>query len=612
MDTARMSTPPATSPWKNLLPPAMVGTNKKPLVLPALDGAVGALLAQVQAKASSSAQALLQAAGVLTVCERAGQRPIATASACTSPHGVAAADVAQAALQDSPLIDTVRWLLTDAPQRLQIDWLQHLAAAGWRLPPSLLPLALDAAQRASVLRPAVLAVLGERGRCLARHHRTWRYATENVSSADSTPLETRWQEGTLAQRLQLLRDERQSQPSAARERLQASLADLPAKERAELLAVLQTGLSVEDDALLTRLASQDRSRDVRHIARGLLVQLPDSAISQRAGARLAPYLSLQTDQRWVIAPPEAADPSWKDEGIEAARPAHDKLGERAWWLYQLARQVPLSWWPQHTGMAPDALLQWVHTNDWADAVVRAWWEVLRAAPISATTMAWCKAFLDHWPSKAMQDTPAAVLALLGGFAPLAAQAAGHYVPGVEGIQNASAPPPGFYYLGYLVHYDINSFRAPGTSSNLPGSNKGNVTALANRFVWMTGHKLLGADYGVEAIVPIVRTSLKVGAAGLYDRDTGVGDVYLGPLVLGWHGPQWDAVAAAGMWLDTGSTSSPAAAGHGYKSTMLTGGLTYYFDSEKTLSGAGLLRLERHGKMDDGFRHGNQLTLGSKK
>ena len=212
------------------------------------------------------------------------------------------------------------------------------------------------------------------------------------------------------------------------------------------------------------------------------------------------------------------------------------------------------------------------------------------------------------PFAKVTTAAAAVLALLGGLAPLAAQAAGHYVPGVEGMQNASAPPPGFYYLGYLVHYNINSFRAPGTSSNLPGSNKGNVTALANRFVWMTGQKLLGADYGVEAIVPIVRTSLKVGAAGLYDRDTGVGDVYLGPLVLGWHGQQWDAVAAAGMWLDTGSTSSPAAAGHGYKSTMLTGGLTYYFDSEKTLSGAGLVRFERHGKAGDGSRQGNQLTL----
>ena len=43
MDTARMSTPHTTSPWKNLLPPAMVGTDKKPLALPALGGASGFL-----------------------------------------------------------------------------------------------------------------------------------------------------------------------------------------------------------------------------------------------------------------------------------------------------------------------------------------------------------------------------------------------------------------------------------------------------------------------------------------------------------------------------------------------------------------------------------------
>ena len=203
---------------------------------------------------------------------------------------------------------------------------------------------------------------------------------------------------------------------------------------------------------------------------------------------------------------------------------------------------------------------------------------------------------------------AAVLALLGGVAPLAAQAEGHYVPGVEGTQAASVPPPGFYYLGYLVHYDIDSFRAPGSSTNLPGTNSGKVTALANRFVWMTGHKVLGADYGVEAIVPVLRTSLDIGAAGLSDRQTGMGDIYVGPLVLGWHGAQWDAVAAAGMWLDNASTSHPASAGKGFKSTMLTGGLTYYFDSAKSISGSALMRFERHGKTDAGFRHGNQATI----
>ena len=202
----------------------------------------------------------------------------------------------------------------------------------------------------------------------------------------------------------------------------------------------------------------------------------------------------------------------------------------------------------------------------------------------------------------------AALALLAGLSPLAAQAEGHYVPGVEGIQAASAPPPGVYYLGYLVNYNINSFRAPGSSTNLPGHNSGTVTALANRFVWMTGHQVLGADYGVEAIVPLLRTSLTINAAGISDSRSGVGDVYVGPLVLGWHGTQWDAVAAAGMWLDSGSTGQPASAGKGFKSTMLTGGLTYYFDTAKTLSGSALLRFERHGKTDSGLRHGNQVTM----
>lgn len=202
----------------------------------------------------------------------------------------------------------------------------------------------------------------------------------------------------------------------------------------------------------------------------------------------------------------------------------------------------------------------------------------------------------------------AVLALLAGLAPVAAQAEGHYVPGVEGTQAASVPPPGFYYLGYVVNYNLNSMRQPGTSDDFPGHNSGTVTALANRFVWMTGHKVLGADYGVEAIVPLMRTSLTFNTLGVSDSRSGVGDIYVGPLVLGWHGPQWDAVAAAGVWLDSASTSHDASPGKGYTSTMLTGGLTYYFDPAKTIAGAALMRFERHGKKDDGFRYGNQVTV----
>ena len=204
----------------------------------------------------------------------------------------------------------------------------------------------------------------------------------------------------------------------------------------------------------------------------------------------------------------------------------------------------------------------------------------------------------------MKTTRIASAAALALLVATGAHAEGHYVPGVEGMQGPSVPPPGVYYLGYLVNYDISSLRAPGSSDAIPGRNKGSVTALANRLVWVTNHKFLGADYGIETIIPVMRTSLDFANS----KDSGVGDVYVGPLVLGWHGPQWDAVAAAGMWLDTASTSKPASPGKGFKSTMLTGGLTYYFDGAKTISGSALARYEFNSRKDNGIRPGQQLTV----
>lgn len=191
---------------------------------------------------------------------------------------------------------------------------------------------------------------------------------------------------------------------------------------------------------------------------------------------------------------------------------------------------------------------------------------------------------------------------------LSASAGGHYVPGVEGIQAASVPPPGTYYLGYLVDYNIEQLKSPGTSNDIPGSNTGTVVALANRVVWISNTKFLGADFGMETIVPVLGTSLTFNTPGISDTQTGLGDVYLGPVVLGWHGANWDAVAAAGFWLDNASSSTPAAPGKGYKSTMLTGGATYYFDAAKQISGSALMRFETNSEKSNGFKPGNQVTV----
>lgn len=189
-----------------------------------------------------------------------------------------------------------------------------------------------------------------------------------------------------------------------------------------------------------------------------------------------------------------------------------------------------------------------------------------------------------------------------------AQAGGHYVPGVEGIQAASVPPPGDYYLGYMVHYNIDQLRAPGSSDAIPMDNKGTVNALANRYVKITNTQILGANYGYEVIVPIISKSLTFKAAGVSETNSGIGDVYLGPLVLGWHGANWDAVAAAGFWLDNASSDTLSSAGNGYKSTMLTAGATYYFDTAKSWSGSALMRYEVNGTDKFGNTPGSQVSI----
>ncbi|MDU9393352.1 transporter [Pseudomonas sp. zfem002] len=210
-------------------------------------------------------------------------------------------------------------------------------------------------------------------------------------------------------------------------------------------------------------------------------------------------------------------------------------------------------------------------------------------------------------NKKQVRTIAIASTLAAAMLPLSATAGGHYTPGVEGLQAASAPPPGLYYLAYLIDYDIERFNAPGGDHDLPGHNRGRVSAVANRLIWITEHKVLGADFAVEAMVPVARTSLDLDAAGISDTRTGIGDIYAGP-ALAWHGQRWDAVATAGMWFDNASNDEPASPGKGFKTAMFTGGLTWYFDTAKTVSASGLLRFERNGENDDGFRPGNGLTF----
>ncbi|MBB3191906.1 SphA family protein [Halomonas cerina] len=208
----------------------------------------------------------------------------------------------------------------------------------------------------------------------------------------------------------------------------------------------------------------------------------------------------------------------------------------------------------------------------------------------------------------------ASLAALGASAVAAPALAanGHYPPGIEGLSAAAAPPAGLYYRGYLLHYDIDNFN-DASGEALPGDNTGTVNALGHRLIWITDKTFLGADYGMETIIPMFDTELDletpVGRQGFDDE--GFGDIFVGPVILGWHGPQWDATFAAGHWFDTGDfdAANPASVGKGYGTIMLTLGGMWHFGAEKTWNVSALSRYEIKTEQDDtGITPGDSWLL----
>ncbi len=388
--------------WAPLLPLAMVGTERQAPTMPTWPGEVGQLVAQVAGNGDSAAAVVLRTAAVLATCGLAGAR----GSAWAQPLPVGAPNDAVPALSDGSVLTAVTWALHEGPARLQYEICIVLARTRWQLPALLLPQALELGRRSLALRTFLAPVIGERGRWLAAQRDDWGYATGVASDALE---EARWSDGSFEQRREFLSRERSTNPPAARERLARSMEELPAKERADLLAVLSDGLGTDDEPLLDSLRG-DRSREVRQAACALLLRLPHAAHPSRATARIESLLKQERGllrKRWLVDAPSAVGNDWKADNIDPARPKHESLGERAWWLYQLVRQAPLGWWTQHTGMAPAELLRWAEDTDWTEALLRGWRDVLLAAPEAD----WCEALLESWPAKLRED-PATVLAML--------------------------------------------------------------------------------------------------------------------------------------------------------------------------------------------------------
>jgi hypothetical protein len=189
--------------------------------------------------------------------------------------------------------------------------------------------------------------------------------------------------GTRAQRLHHFHRSRRTDPAAAREWLERDWPALIPDERAELVAALATGLSGADESALER-ALDDRRKEVRDAAVGLLARLPHSEHQARMAARARAYLSIGDDGGLVVNPPAECDLGMRRDGITPKPPAG--VGARAWWLEQVVALAPQTAWP---GSAEEFVRRPV-PDGWSTTVHRG---LARAAAMQRSP-AWAAATLD--------------------------------------------------------------------------------------------------------------------------------------------------------------------------------------------------------------------------
>ncbi len=372
------------SPLARLAKELMLGTERCAPALVDLPPPIQDLVDTARAPDTAVEAHVLRCAGVLAACGASGYVPPGARAALPPPCPAET----RPSVESAKLISVLQQIIGSGPDALREEAAQLLAGAGYVLPSRCLPAVLTLGQKFASLRPAFLPVLGVRGDWLAQQQQGWEWAV-GAQAPEADP--ALWEDGSLEQRRQYLTTLRRRDPAAARVLFQTDAVQFDLRERVAFLGVLHEGLSVDDEDFLETLLT-DRSKEVRQLVARLLSGIPESRFVARMAERMQQCLSRQRKllrQVWTLEAPEQFGRDWKADALEESRAKSESLGERAWWLYQIARALPLSWWAGYVGMSPQELIKWVQGTDWRDAMLRGWGEAMQRDENAD----WAEAFL---------------------------------------------------------------------------------------------------------------------------------------------------------------------------------------------------------------------------
>ena len=197
---------------------------------------------------------------------------------------------------------------------------------------------------------------------------------------------------------------------------------------------------------------------------------------------------------------------------------------------------------------------------------------------------------------------------------VSAQLSGHNTKGDFGLQSGTQAPPGFYIVPLFYDYTADTFRDRNGDPRPALEDGGSIDAQAAiiGLLWVSETKVFGGNYGFAIWPGVTSNALATPIFQLDEKvDTGLADLYIQPITLGWNTQRADFIAGLGLYAPTGEWELGGAnnRGLGMWSYEVFGGTTVYFDEKRTWNFATLASFETHGKKDGtDIRVGNLLTL----
>jgi arylsulfatase A-like enzyme len=181
-----------------------------------------------------------------------------------------------------------------------------------------------------------------------------------------------------------------------------------------------------------------------------------------------------------------------------------------------------------------------------------------------------------------------------------AQMNGENLLGDMGVKSGTQPEPGTYVGNVYYRYFTDSIFGPdGERLTLDPTGAGGsqtINATVPMVIHVSKKKVLGANFGVMAVMPFANGSLEAPGLGLQEEaSAGASDAYIMPAQLGWHFKRADITTGLAFFAPTGRHSAGASdnLGKGMWSTELSAGTTVYLDKARSFSLAATGYWETH-------------------